>query len=208
MQQPSRRCPRCGNLAFPANLPLWIGIDASVKRDSTAIVACALEPGSQRVRLVNHKIFQPSPDDPLNFEATIERTVLQWAAKYRIAGAVYDPYQRLSTSQRLSTAGITMMPYDQTVPALVEASSNLYEILKAGNLRAYPDEDLRKAIGHAVGKETPRGVRITKEKTSHKIDVVIALAMAALAATKYGPSWAEWHQPQQPAWDLDNFYQR
>jgi hypothetical protein len=33
-----------------------------------------------------------------------------------------------------------------------------------------------------VAIETARGWRITKEKTSHKIDVVIALAQAALGA--------------------------
>jgi hypothetical protein len=33
-----------------------------------------------------------------------------------------------------------------------------------------------------VALETPRGWKITKEKSAHKIDVVVALAMAAHAA--------------------------
>lgn len=28
--------------------------------------------------LLWHRMFQPSPDDPLNFEATVERTLLDW----------------------------------------------------------------------------------------------------------------------------------
>jgi phage terminase large subunit-like protein len=40
---------------------------------------------------------------------------------------------------------------------------------------------MRLAISRAVAIETSRGWRITKEKQSHKIDVVIALAMAAYA---------------------------
>ena len=43
---------------------------------------------------------------------------------------------------------------------------------------------LRLAISRAVGIESGRGWRITKEKASHKIDVVVALAQAALGAAK------------------------
>jgi len=208
LRELSRRCPFCGNLAYPANLGIWLGIDASIKRDSTAIVACASEPGAHIVRVINHRIFQPTPDDPLDFENTIERTVLEWSGRYRIAGVLFDPFQMISSAQRLSAAGISMIPMDQTVPQLVEASSNLYELLKAGNLRAYPDDDLRKAIGWCVAKETPRGFRIVKEKTSHKIDPAIALAMAALGAVKFGPSWTQWNEPSEPSWNLEGVYQR
>jgi hypothetical protein len=34
----------------------------------------------------------------------------------------------------------------------------------------------------AVAKETSRGIKIAKEKTAHKIDIVVAIAMAALGA--------------------------
>jgi hypothetical protein len=208
MRELSRRCPFCRNLVYPANLGVWLGIDASVKRDSTAIVACGLEPRSQMVRVVNSRVFKPSPDDPLDFESTIEKTVLEWAGRYTIAGVLFDPFQMISTAQRLSAAGISMVPLDQTVPQLVEASSNLFELLKAGNLRAYPDDDLRKAIGWCVAKETPRGFRIVKEKTSHKIDAAIGLAFATLGAVKYGPSFAQWNEPSEASWDLESFYHR
>jgi hypothetical protein len=54
-------------------------------------------------------------------------------------------------------------------------------------LAVYPDSAIRLAISQAVVVESPRGKRIAKEKQSHKIDVVIALAMAALGAAKEGP---------------------
>ena len=38
----------------------------------------------------------------------------------------------------------------------------------------------------SVAVENPRGWRIAKEKSSHKIDVVVALAQAALAAVHKG----------------------
>jgi phage terminase large subunit-like protein len=58
----------------------------------------------------------------------------------------------------------------------------LFELIKARGLVAYPDAALRLAISRAVAVETPRGWKISKEKQAHKIDVVVALAMAAHAA--------------------------
>ena len=59
----------------------------------------------------------------------------------------------------------------------------------------YPDADLRQAIGHCVAVETARGWRIAKEKVKHKIDVIVALAQAALGATQGGVVTSWWEQP-------------
>ena len=77
-----------------------------------------------------------------------------------------------------------MEEYPQTSNRLEEMGSNLYELIEHRNLVTYPDADVRLAVARAVAVETPRGWKITKEKTSHKIDVVVALAMAALGAVE------------------------
>jgi len=51
--------------------------------------------------------------------------------------------------------------------------------VKGANLAAYPDEALRLAVHRSVALETSRGWRITKEKASHRVDLVVALAQAA-----------------------------
>jgi hypothetical protein len=50
-------------------LPVWVGVDASTKRDSTALVAVAFDKKTQCVRLVQHRVFTPAPGDPIDFEA-------------------------------------------------------------------------------------------------------------------------------------------
>ena len=60
---------------FDKSLAVWVGVDASVKHDSTAIVAVTFDTKTNKVRLVAHRVFQPSPDQPLDFEQTIEATV-------------------------------------------------------------------------------------------------------------------------------------
>ncbi len=168
-------------LVAPA-LPVWVGVDASVKRDSTAIVVVTFNKAMQRVVLVVHRIFQPSVKEPLDFEATVERTVRDLMTRFAVRGVFYDPYQMAAVAQRLQKAGVPMREFPQTSGNLTEIGSNLYELIKGRGLLVYPDPDVRLAISRAIAVETPRGWRIAKEKAAHKIDVVVALAMAAHAA--------------------------
>ena len=89
-----------------------------------------------------------------------------------------------ATAQRLAREGIDIEEFPQTTGNLTDASQNLYEIIRGRNLIAYPDAGIRLAISRAIAIETSRGWRIAKDKQSHKIDVVVALAMAALAAVR------------------------
>ncbi len=100
---------------------------------------------------------------------------------------VFDPYQMVSSAQRLKGAGLPMMEFPETLDRLTAMTSNLYGIIKDRNLAVYPSDELRLAIARAVAIETPRGTRIGKHERSHKIDLVIALGMAALVASQGGP---------------------
>jgi hypothetical protein len=169
-------------------LPVWVGVDASVKRDSTAIVACTWCDELKKARLVMHRIFQPSAAQPLDFEATVEATLTDLQKRFQVREVRYDPYQMQAVSQRLLRSGVPMVEFNQTSANLTEASTNLYELIKGRNIIVYPDADVRLAIQRSIAVETPRGWRIAKEKTSHKIDVVVALGMAALGAVQAGGS--------------------
>jgi phage terminase large subunit-like protein len=165
-------------------LPVWVGIDASTKRDSTAIVACTYDRDLNKVRLVWHRVFQPTPDEPLDFEQTIEERILWLSRVFDVREVRYDPYQMVATSQRLIAAELPMIEFNQTVGNLTAASSNLYELVKGRNLIVYEDPELHLAVQRAVAIETSRGWRIAKDKATHKIDVVVALAQAALGAVE------------------------
>jgi hypothetical protein len=176
--------PNNGRSINNRGLAIWIGIDASVKRDSTAIVAVTWDHKAQKVRLVAHWVFQPTPQEPLDFEATIEDTLLALRSRFHIMTARYDPFQMAATAQRLQRAGLPIEEFPQSVPNLTAASQNLFELIQGKNLAIYPDAAMRLAISRAVAIETPRGWKISKEKQSHKIDVVVALAMACHAAVE------------------------
>ena len=63
-------------------LPVDAAVDASTKHNSTAIVVTHRDKKAQQVRLVFHRIYQPSPDQPLDFEGTIERTILDLRKRF------------------------------------------------------------------------------------------------------------------------------
>jgi phage terminase large subunit-like protein len=170
-------------------IQIVVGIDASVKHDSTALCAVSFDWGSQRCRLVTHRIFQPSPDEPLDFEGTVERTILEWSQRFQLQACYFDPWQMVSTSQRLAKHGIKVEEFPQSVGNLTLASQTLYELIKGRNLTVYPDDAMRLAISRAIAVETSRGWRIAKEKQSHKIDVVVALAMACYGAMQKQTSY-------------------
>ena len=79
-----------------------------------------------------------------------------------------------------------MLEWPQTVANMTDCGQALYDAVNHWTLVLYADEAMRKQAAFAVGKETPRGMRIVKEKASHKIDVIVALAMALHSALQGG----------------------
>jgi phage terminase large subunit-like protein len=165
-------------------LPIWVGIDASVKHDSTAIVAVTWSQKNQHVRLVAHKTFQPTPNEPIDFVAEVEQTILDWRDRFGLQQVFYDPYQMAASAQRLAREGIVLEEYPQHPANLTALAQNLFDLITDRNLSVYPNEATRLAISRAVAVESGRGWRITKEKQAHRIDFVIALGLAALAAVR------------------------
>ena len=178
--------PQATPLINNPELPIWVGVDASTKHDSTAICAVTWNTDEQKVRLLAHRVFQPSPDDPLDFEDTIETTLHDLANRFDVRKVLFDPWQMQSVAQRLTRAGIPIQEFPQTVSNLTSASQNLYELIEHGNLVAYRDDAMRLAVSRCVAIEGSRGWRIAKEKQSHKINVVVALGMACWAAVSIG----------------------
>jgi phage terminase large subunit-like protein len=176
-------------------LPVFAGVDASYKHDDSAIVICTRE-ADGRVRVVWHKIFHPTSAQPLDFEETIERELRELGGRFSLQQVYVDPFQMVSLNQRLVKAGVPIVEYQQTLPHLTAMSTNLYELIRGGRLITYADDYVRTCVGRATAVEGSNGRswKITKERSSHKVDVVVALAMAALAAV----------QEQDTSWSITN----
>jgi phage terminase large subunit-like protein len=176
--------PNARPLLMDKSILAWCGIDASTKHDSTAIVAVTWDKATSKVRLLAHRIFQPSPEQPLDFESTVVATVRELCTRFAVRGVYYDPYQMAAVAQRLQSVGTPMREYPQTVGNLTAIGTNLFELIRGKNIVVYPDDSLRLAMSRAIAVETSRGWRLAKEKTAHKIDAIISLAMACHACVR------------------------
>lgn len=159
-------------------IKLSVGVDASVKKDRSAVVSVYQEDG--KLKLGPKRFWQPSPDDPMDLEETMESYLLDLHRNYTLTTVRYDPYQFHRSATTLQKKGLRMEEFPQTTGNLTVIGQNLFDLIEYGNLILYPCTVMRGEAVSAVGRETGRGLRIVKEKATQKIDQIVALAMAAL----------------------------
>lgn len=159
---------------------LFVGVDAALKHDTAAVVGVYRE--RDRIVLATHRIWTPSPEEPLDLEATIEAHLRDLAARFSVQEILCDPWQMARSVATLKAAGLPIRELPQTTSHCTAFGQALFDALTGRNLVTYPAADLRAQALNTVAVESSRGWRIAKEKTSKKIDAVVALAMACLAA--------------------------
>jgi hypothetical protein len=91
---------------------------------------------------------------------------------------------------------VPIKEYAQTQANCTLMGQTLFDLLTGLNLEVYPSDELRQQALSTVAVENPRGWRIAKEKASKKIDAIVALAMARVAAN--GAPWRD--RQQVSAW--------
>jgi phage terminase large subunit-like protein len=167
---------------------LFVGVDAGIKHDTSAIAAVYRE--GDWLELALHRIWTPS-GAALDLEETIEAYLLALCAAYHVQQVVADPYQMHRSITTLQAQHVPIIEFPQTVANTVRMGQGLFELLKGVNLRLYASDDLRAQALNTVAVENPRGYRIAKGKASRKIDAIVALSMACVAALdvpKYEPA--------------------
>jgi hypothetical protein len=87
-------------------------------------------------------------------------------------------------AQRLVRLGLKIEEFPQSSPNLTAASQNLFELIQSRGIVVYPDAAVRLAVSRAIAVETLCGLRVSKQIQAHKIDEVVALAMACHAAVQ------------------------
>ncbi len=119
---------------------------------------------------------------PLGYESTIEEYLRDLHERYFVQKILCDPYQLHRSITTLQAAGLPIEEFPQITANTTRMGQTLFDLLNGKNLRLYSAADLRAQALNTVAVESPRGWRIAKEKAARKIDAVVALAMACVAA--------------------------
>jgi hypothetical protein len=176
----------CVNAAHHPSLttrdPLFVGIDVGIKHDNAARVAVKWDEAGEKLILVSHRIWKPTPAQPLNLEDTVEQDLRDLTDQADVVEILADPYQMHRSITTLQAAGLPIREFSQTTANCTLMGQTLFDLLTGQNLDIYPSDELRQQALSTVAVENPRGWRIAKEKASKKIDAIVALSMACVAA--------------------------
>ncbi len=159
-----------------------VGVDIGIKHDNMAVVRLRWE--GARLVLVGYRLWKPAPNEPLNLEATVEKYLLEIHAATSLRCVLIDPWQAYGTIQKLKAAGVPIEEFSQTVANTTRMGQALYDLLRRRELVLFADEELRQQAMNCLAVETPNGFRIAKEKAAKKIDAIVALSMACVAAQR------------------------
>lgn len=163
------------------SLDTVLGVDASIRRDATAVVTVQRHPDG--VYHATFKVWEPKPNQDIPLNLVMEH-IREQAKLYNVTGVTYDPQFMHHMSQILEDEGLPMVEWKQDNARMCPATHTLHEAVTSGRLRHGGDVIARQHALNAAVHETERGLRIKKTASSGPDDCAVALAMAVEWASR------------------------
>ena len=165
---------------------VWVGVDAGIKHDATALVGCTWNDERKRPELCYLRVWHPERmhqyEAGIDLTETVGAELLRLHQRYKLQAVGYDPYQMASVSVMLQRAGVEVREIPQGAQRTA-CDQALFDAFMSGRLALYDEPQLRAAVQVATSKETERGLRLHKAEGD---DAVVALSMATWLATVEG----------------------
>ncbi len=160
----------------------YVGIDASVSGDTTAVCFIERREDDGIYRLIDHSITVPTAEKRINYEEAIIKVVNEWNEDkgYDILSIIADPYQTLRLLEEFEQAGFETYSFTQSTGNLSAMANYLYTLIDSQKIEIYDDPELRKGFNNCATKlvsGSEEKYRIVKQNTKAKIDIIIAIAM-------------------------------
>lgn len=169
-------------LFTPGKTPVILGVDAATTSDCFGVVAVTRHPNDPTMVAVRAvRRWEPPPGGRIDYSEP-EAFIRMACATYNVQQIAYDPYQLEEMMQRLRRESVAWCEeFNQGTDRLI-ADSALYDLIN--NKRIYHDgnEVLREHVANAnvkLQKDEDSKMRIVKRAANRKIDLVVALSMAA-----------------------------
>lgn len=165
-----------------------LAADAGVSSDCFAVVAVTRHWDAARSKDIAvrwYRKWEPKPGKALNFDE-IEAEIALFCQQHAVYELTYDIYQLHQMMTRLRDHhGINVRPFPQGADRLL-ADKQLLDLILSRALVHDGSTDLRKHIENADRKkgDNDSQLRIVKRTPSQKIDLAVALSMAAARCLK------------------------
>jgi phage terminase large subunit-like protein len=155
--------------------PTWVGVDAAITRDTTAVVAVQLRDDG-RIH-AQARFWVPKKDEPTDLGEVMAH--IRWLAdEYKVGAVAYDPRFMDWPSKLLYDEGIPMVEISQGVDRMTPVIGDLYTLIREGGITHDKDAMLSQHVLTAIRRDNERGFTLSKGKSHGHIDGCIALALA------------------------------
>lgn len=167
---------------FRPKAPTWVGVDVSLRHDSTAVVAVQ-DRGDGRHHAVA-RIWYPGRGQVIDRGAVREH-IAQLHRNFDVKGVAYDPRFFEDSAQELHHQGVAMIEVPQTAARMVPAVTAGYSAIVGGRLSHDDDEVFAAHIVNAQARPSEGGITISKNPKAPtlKIDACIAFCLAMSIAS-------------------------
>jgi hypothetical protein len=172
----------------PNGGPVFLGVDVSLRGDTTAVVAAQRQ---DELWTVAAHIWDPNETGTIDLEE-VEAYIKAMASRFKVAGVAYDPKFFARSAQLLEQDGVVMVEVPQSHERMVPACGQAKHLIQTGQVAHPGDIALTTQVLAAVPKFTESGWRLQKAKSRRKIDAAIALVLALDLASALG---APAHEP-------------
>lgn len=164
--------------AFSQNEPMILALDAGISDDCFGIV------GVSRNYVRYSQKWTPPVNGKIDFQGTVdepgpEREVERLCKTYNIKEVRYDPHQLHDMATRLANKlRVPFVEFSQGEDRL-RSDKQLYDKIRDKRIIHNGDPDLTEHISNANAKKENEKLRIVKRTEKLKIDLAVALSMAA-----------------------------
>jgi phage terminase large subunit-like protein len=160
------------------DLPVWVGIDMALKRDTIGI--CIAQPQGERC-VVRAKIWNPEIDG-IDI-AGVEAHLREIHNTYEVREFVYDPAFFERSAEALSDEGMNLVTFPQSASRMIPACGNAYEMIVSKKVAHDGLPTFTDQVLSAAQRMSDKGWTLSKGKSRRKIDSCIAMVMALDRAT-------------------------
>lgn len=165
--------------ALTPHVPLVLAADAAVSGDTFGLIGVSRHPSGLAVRFT--RAWEPK-GKKLDFDE-IENEIRAFCRMWNVLEMVYDPYQLHHMMTRLKRI-VKTEEFGQGAER-VEADKHLLDLITQRRIAHDGNPALRKHLDNADKKVTEdRKLRIVKRSESLKVDLAVALSMAAKRAAE------------------------
>jgi phage terminase large subunit-like protein len=157
------------------NKPTWVGVDAAITRDTTAVVAVQVRPDGRLHAAA--RFWVPKRDEPTDI-GDVMAHIRDLAKRYKVGAVAYDPRFMDWPAKLLYDEGVPMVEISQGVDRMTPIIGDLYSLIRDGGISHDRDPMFAQHVVSAEARHNERGFTLKKSGSRGHIDGVIALALA------------------------------